>query len=161
MRRSGIGEVVSASIILAATAVVAALMLAGFSEQAQVAADDIRSRIDIMRGQAVEQLDVTSREWRPGGNLTFLVTNYGEYDSAMPFLLYREDGSEVTNHTVRYYRLNDTDTPIMFCTTAAPCTPYNMTLPRKDLVRLEMPWPANDPLIIITDSGRALWAGSD
>lgn len=161
MRRGGIGEVVSASIIVAATAVVAALMLSGFSEQAQVTADDIRSRMDVMRERAVEQLDVTSREWRPGGNLTFLVANYGEYDSAMPFMLYRENGTEVTNAIVGYYWLNDTDNPIIQCTAAAPCAPYNMTLPRKDLVRLEMPWAANDPLIIVTDAGRALWAGAD
>lgn len=155
MRRAAIGEVVSTAIILAATGVVAAAMLAVFSEQAHVATDDLRSRLDIMRAQAVEQLDVTGAEWRSGGNLTFLVSNYGDYDAAMPFMLYTSNGTEVSNGDVAYRRLDNT--VLATCTAGTPCAMYSMALAPKDAVRLLMPWASGaDSLIIITDTGRAM-----
>ena len=157
MRRGAIGEIVSTAIILAATGVVAAAMLAVFSEQAHVATDDLRSRLDIMRAQAVEQLDVTGAEWRAGGNLTFLVSNYGDYPASMPFMLFTGNGTDVSNAGVSYHHLNNTI--LAACDAPAPCAMYDMTLPSKDAVRLQIPWSGGGPLIIITDTGRAMRVG--
>ena len=158
MRRSAIGEIVSTAIILAATGAVAAAMLAVFSEQAHVATDDLRSRLDTMRAQAVEQLDVTGTEWRAGGNLTFLVSNYGDYPAAMPFMLFTGNGTDVSNADVTYRHLNNTI--LATCDAATPCTMYDAKLQSKDAVRLLMPWSGgSDSLIIITDTGRAMRVG--
>lgn len=147
-----IGEIVSAAIILGATGVVATIMLGAFSEQAQITTDDVRSRLDIMRAQAVEQIDVTSVSNHL--NLTFLVVNYGDYDTTIPFMLYRTDGIEVTNDTVSYTWLNDTS--LIQCLPTTPCTTYNTTLAARDTIRVDMPWGYGVDLIIITDTGRAL-----
>lgn len=158
MRRGAVGEIVSTAIILAATGVVAAAMLAVFSEQAHVATDDLRSRLDVMRAQAVEQLDVTGAEWRAGGNLTFLVSNYGDYPATMPFMLFTGNGTDVSNASVAYHHLNNT--VLAACHASTPCAMYGMTLPPKDAVRLQMPWSnGTDSLIIITDTGRAMKVG--
>ena len=155
-RRQAIGEIVSAAIILAAASVAATIMLSAFSESANVAWDDTRSRLDIMRAQAVEQLDVTSRSCCPGGNMTWLVVNYGDYPTTLPFGMYRGNGTEVTNANVNYFTLNNT--LLASCTATNPCDPHETELPSKGAVRMEMPWtgPA-DPLLIVSDSGKALW----
>lgn len=144
----------SAAIILGGTAIVATIMLGAFSEQSQITTEDLRSRLDILRAQAVEQLDVTGTEWRAGGHLTFLVSNFGDYPTTMPFELYKEDGTRVTDADVDYFNMNGTT--IVSCSTGTPCSLYDMELPSKSAVRLQMPWPAADPLIIITDTGKAL-----
>ena len=51
MRLYGVGEIVSAAIILGATAVVTTIMLGAFSESAQVMTDDTRSRMDRLRAE--------------------------------------------------------------------------------------------------------------
>lgn len=153
-RRRAIGEVVSAAIILGGTAIVATLMLSAFSEQSQIATEDLRSRLDILRAQAIEQLDVTGTEWRAGGHLTFLVSNFGDYPTTIPFELYRENGTRVTDENVGYFDLDGTT--IMSCTASTPCSLYGTELSSKSAVRLQMPWPSADPLIIITDTGKAI-----
>ena len=149
-----IGEIVSAAIILAATGVVAAVMLGVFSEQAHVATDDLRSRLDIMRLQAVEQLDVTGVEWRTGGNLTFIVSNYGDYNATMPFMLFTSNGTDVTNHNVTYFNMNSTI--LGTCSVPVPCNLYNTTISPRDAIRVLMPWNSTDSLVIITDTGRGM-----
>lgn len=156
-RRSGMGEALSAAIIMGAAAVVATIMLSDFSEQAQVTTEDLGSRLDIMREQAIEQLDVTGVEWRPGGNLTFLVANYGDYESNMPFALYVENGMNVTNSDVDYYALNGT--VMLTCSGSTPCDLYNTPIQPKDAIRIQLPWPADDALIVITGSGKGMRVG--
>lgn len=155
--RKLIGEVLGAAIILGASGVVATIVLASYSDQAQVMYSDLRSHLDLMRAQAVEQLDVTSREWRPGSNLTFFVVNYGDYESSYPFELYTEDGVDVTNEDVHYRDLRGGS--LGECTPATNCMLYDMQLPPGGALVIEMPWPADDPLILVTDTGKGLWVG--
>lgn len=166
-RRRAIGEVVSAAILLAGMAAASIAMLAAVGEQSQVTTDDIRSRMDIMRAQAVEQLDVTGTSWNgPAGggigNYTFLVSNFGDFNTTIPFALYDVDGAEVTNRDVIYTTMGNTN--IAHCTTAVNCDLYKEPLPYKGLIRIIMvDWPGTaaggDPLIIVTDTGRAMRVG--
>lgn len=166
-RRRAIGEAASASILLAGMAAASIAMLAAVGEQAQVTTDDIRSRMDIMRAQAIEQLDVTGTSWNgpPGGgigNYTFLVSNFGDFNTTIPFALYDTNGRDVTNENVIYKVMNDTN--VEHCTTAANCELYTIPLPYKGIIRVIMvDWPGGaaggDPLIIVTDTGRAMRVG--
>lgn len=168
-RRTGIGEAVSASILLAAAGVAAVVMIGGMGEQTQVSTDDMRSRLDVMRAQAVEQLDITSVSWGATGggtgNMTFMVSNYGDHPTMMPFELYDMDGDEITNEDIVYRWLNNTQW--RHCTTAVPCDPYTDDLPAKSLVRIVvMGWPdagggLGEPLIVVSDTGTALRVGDN
>ena len=121
-----------------------------------MARDDLRSRLDILRAQAVEQLDVISTEWR-GTDLTFLVSNFGDYPTTYPFELYRLDGTDATNANVEYLVLGAPNSH-PHCEPATPCNLYNTTLAPKSSIQLRIPWALADgnTLIIITDTGRAL-----
>lgn len=165
-RRRAIGEVASAAILLAGMAAASITMLAAVGEQSQVTTDDIRSRMDIMRAQAVEQLDVTGTSWHAtgggNGNYTFLVSNFGDFNTTIPFALYDTNGRDVTNENVIYTTMGNTN--IAHCTTAVNCELYTEPLPYKGLVRVIMVgWPGTaaggDPLIIVTDTGRAMRVG--
>lgn len=162
MRRHGIGEIVSAAIILGATAVVATIMLGVFSESAQVITDDARSRLDRMRAEAVEQLDITSISCSPG-QMSFLVVNFGDYKSTLPFLAYDDTGIPIPNTTsIRYSYLGNS--------TLADCTGnycrdvHGNTLARYDRelgpgasAWVEVsPWVCSNTLYMITDTGGLL-----
>lgn len=165
-RRTGIGEVVSASILLAAAGVAAVIMIGGMGEQHQVSIDDMRSRLDVMRAQAIEQLDVTSVSWinvGGTGNLTFLVANYGDYPTTIPFEMYGMDGVEVGNEVVY---LNLTGRQWHHCPVGNPCDPYTHDLSSKSLIRIVvMNWPGagslGDPLIVVSDTGTAMRVGDN
>lgn len=155
--RRAIGEALGAAIILGATGVVATIMLSAYSDQSQVIYADLRSYLDVMRAQAVEQLDVTSVECCRTGNLTFLVVNYGDHPSTMPFELYTEDGVRVTDNDVSYYGLDGNPLGFSPCDMTPPgCDRYSEELAPGGAVRLEMPW-TGDPLVLVTDTGRGLW----
>lgn len=165
-RRAAIGEAASAAIILAATAAASVIILGVFTDSVQVTTDDLRSRMDILRDQAVERMDVASTSWDGGpgnpGNYTFLVSNYGDYGTQMPFALYDEDGVEKTDANVVYRFLNGSQ--IVECTPSANCSLYDRTLAAKSVIRVTIgSWPGNaegaDPLIIMTGTGRAVWVG--
>ena len=165
--RSAIGEVISASILLGAMGVAAVIILGGVSERAQVTTDDIRSRMDTMRAQAVEQLDVTGVSWGGGagisGNYSFLVSNYGDYPAKIPFALYDSGGNPVTNADVVYARMDNTN--VAHCTVTVNCQLYDTELESKGIIRVIVGnWSGTangaDPLIIITDTGRAMRVGN-
>lgn len=158
-----IGEVVSASILLGAMAVVAVIILGVIGEQSQVVTDDIRSRMDIMRAQAVEQLDITGTSWSGSGgipgNYSFLVSNYGDYKTTIPFAVYAINGTDVTTHDIHYIQMNGT--PLVSCEPS--CNLYKKDLAPKGVIRVVVEsWPgvsSANPLIIVTDTGRALRVG--
>lgn len=167
MRLYGVGEIVSAAIILGATAVVATIMLGAFSESAQVMTDDTRSRMDRLRAEAVEQLDVTSRECQAGTPLTFLVVNYGDFPTSIPFKAYDQTGGAV-HANITYVDLGNTR--VASCIPSWSCIDgggnsinlYNQTLDSKYSVLVRVnPWPCSDPLILVTDTGDVLWVASD
>ncbi len=156
MRRTAIGEIVSAAIILGTTAVVATIMLNILSEQAQTTTDDMRSRLDIMRAQAVEQLDIISRA-DTSGEATFIVINYGDFPTSIPFLIYDKHGINIQGDVKSYILQNGTD----ICTGSYVCpTPYTESLDIGEYVQVTVRSAANKHLILVTDTGRPLETSS-
>ena len=167
MIRYGVGEIVAAAIILAAAAVVSTIMLGAFSESAQVMTDDTRSRMNRLRAEAVEQIDVTSRECQTGKPLTFLVVNYGDFPTSMPFKAYDQIGGAI-HANITYVDLDNTR--VASCSPSWSCTDgggnsinlYDQTLNSKYSVLVQVdPWPCLDPLILLTDTGDVLWVAAD
>ena len=153
--RKAIGEVLGAAMLLGAAGAVSVIMLSAHSDQTQVLYGDLRSHLDLMRAQAVEQVDVTGVEWRTGSTLTFFVVNYGDHHTTYPFEVYFENGTRVaTLHDVNYLNIGDT---LEVACTAAACTLYDRQLEHNGAIRVDIPSWGGDSLILVTDTGRSLW----
>ena len=167
-RLAGLGETMSAAILFGAFAAGAVIILGVHNEQSEVAIDDIRSRMDILRDQAVEQIDVSSTAWNgtkagvSNGTLTLLVSNYGDFETSIPFAIYDRTGNLKTNGNETYVSMTGS-------TLFGPCTQcrmYNETLDAKTTIRIDVPaWPGvdgvPDSLILITNAGRAVLVGEN
>ena len=156
--KKGFSEIHGAVIMFIASVVIASVLLGVYGESSKQVNDDTRSKLDIMRERAREQLDITGISKTSTDIVTFFINNFGKFDTKVPFAIYNNNGTDLTDR-FKYYNIGDTLTTWGDCSaTSCEDALYTQTLQSKDQLIIKSIDAYSSPtgLILVTHSGKAL-----